>query len=85
MFRHTLNHPERAKKISLNKKEKNRKKKEKRNPLFIPAGAMCNSMALVFLLSFPSKSQRKNEQKVKRKSQKKVKDILKKPDFTANT
>ena len=85
MFRYTLNHPKRAKKTILNKKEKNRKKKEKRNPLFIQPRAMCNSMALVFLLSFPCKKQKEKRAKIKEKEPKKVKDIFKKPDFTANT
>ena len=73
MFTYTLFHPERARKIILNKKEKNRKKKEKRNPLFIPARAMCNSMALVFLLSFPWKSKQEKQAKSEEKEPKKSK------------
>ena len=78
MFRYTLNHPERAKKIILNKKEKNRKKKEKRNPLFIQSRAMCNSMALVFLLSFSIKKPKEKRAKIKEKEPKKSKRHLQK-------
>ena len=68
--------------FSARSKRKKIKKKRETGPFqFWKPRAMCNSMALVFLLSFPSKSQRKNEQKVKRKSQKKVKDIFKKAWF----
>lgn len=67
------------------KSEKQKKRKRKGTPFSFNQELCVTAWLLFFCFLFHKKENRKNEQKVKRKSQKKVKDIFKKPDFTENT